>query len=138
MKNIIKSFLLWKSKRVIKNDCTDELKRILSGDSDFNTVETYKSIRTNIMFSMPKKDKGKVIVITSSSPGEGKTTTCINLAITFAQTGAKVILVDCDLRKSRIHRYLGVNRSDGVSNVICNYTDIDQAIKKMCERTLTA
>ncbi len=136
MKNMMKNFLLWKSKRVNTNNQTDEMKRIISNDSDFNTVETYKSIRTNIMFSMPKKDKGKVIAITSSSPGEGKTTTCINLAITFAQTGAKVILVDCDLRKSRIHRYLGIQRDDGVSNVVCNYTDIDKAIKKNVRENL--
>lgn len=136
MKNMMKNFLLWKSKRVNTNNQTDEMKRIISNDSDFNTVETYKSIRTNIMFSMPKKDKGKVIAITSSSPGEGKTTTCINLAITFAQTGAKVILVDCDLRKSRIHRYLGIQRDDGVSNVICNYTEIDKAIKKNVRENL--
>ena len=136
MKNMMKNFLLWKSKRVNTNNQTDEMKRIISNDSDFNTVETYKSIRTNIMFSMPKKDKGKVIAITSSSPGEGKTTTCINLAITFAQTGAKGILVDCDLRKSRIHRYLGIQRDDGVSNVICNYTEIDKAIKKNVRENL--
>lgn len=132
----MKSFLLWKSKRINTNDRADEMKRILSNDSDFNTVETYKSIRTNLMFSMPKKDKGKVIVVTSSSPGEGKTTTCINLAITFAQTGAKVILVDCDLRKSRVHRYLGIHRDDGISNVVCNYTDIDQAIKRNVRENL--
>lgn len=136
MKNMMKNFLLWKSKRINTNNQTDEMKRIISNDSDFNTVETYKSIRTNIMFSMPKKDKGKVIAITSSSPGEGKTTTCINLAITFAQTGAKVILVDCDLRKSRIHRYLGIQRGDGVSNVVCNYTEIDKAIKKNVRENL--
>ena len=84
----------------------DSRKRILNDETDFDTVETYKSIRTNIMFSMPKTDEGKVIVITSSAPGEGKTTTSINLALTFAQMGASVLLVYCDLRKSRIHRYL--------------------------------
>ena len=107
----------------------DETKKILSDDSDFDTVETYKSIRTNIMFSIPKREKGRVIVITSASQGEGKTTTTINLAITFAQIGARVALVDCDLRRSRIHRYLQIERSDGVSNVVCGYTDIKDAVK---------
>ncbi|MBQ7717944.1 MAG: CpsD/CapB family tyrosine-protein kinase [Clostridia bacterium] len=102
---------------------------ILNDKSDFATVETFKTIRTNIMFSIPKSEKGKPIVITSSSPGEGKTTACINLAITFAQMGAKVIILDCDLRKSRVHRYLGVERKDGVSNVLCGFTELDSAIK---------
>ncbi|MCH5187484.1 MAG: CpsD/CapB family tyrosine-protein kinase [Oscillospiraceae bacterium] len=97
--------------------------------SSFETVETYKAIRTNVMFSMPKTDNGKVIVVTSSAPGEGKTTTSINLAITFAQMGAKVMLIDCDLRKSRVHRYLGLERKNGISNVLCGFSNLDKAIK---------
>ncbi len=108
----------------------DETARILNPQSEFTVVENYKLIRTNIMFSMPKTDKGKVIVVTSSTPGEGKTTTATNLAITFAQTGAKVILVDCDLRKSRIHRYLKVEKDNGVTNILCGFTSIEKAVKK--------
>ncbi len=107
-----------------------ELSRILSENTNFNTIETYKSIRTSIMFSMPKTEKGKVIVVTSATPGEGKTTTNINLAITFAQMGAKVIIVDCDLRKARVHKYLGLERTEGVSNVLCGFTALEKAIKK--------
>lgn len=110
-------------------DTLEETKKILNDQTDFDTVETYKSIRTNIMFSMPKKEMGRVIVVTSASPGEGKTTTSINLAITFAQTGAKVIIVDCDLRKSRVHRYLQIDRNIGVTNVVCGYTELSAAIK---------
>lgn len=117
---------------LLKKDRRKEEPRehILNDQSSFNIVETYKTIRTNIMFSVPKTDNGKVIVITSAAPGEGKTTTTINLAISFAQMGAKVMVMDCDLRKSRIHRYLGVERKDGVSNVLCGFTDLDKAIKK--------
>ncbi len=106
----------------------DEAKKILSEKSDFDTLESYKSIRTNIMFSIPKKETGRVIVVTSASPSEGKTTTTINLAITFAQTNSRVILVDCDLRKSRVHRYLQIERGKGVSNVVCGYSNLDEAI----------
>lgn len=114
----------------------DETTRILNPESDFTVVESYKSIRTNIMFSLPKTEKGKVIVITSSTPGEGKTTTATNLAITFAQTGAKVILVDCDLRKSRIHRYLKVEKDNGVTNVLCGFSTIEAAVKKNIKENL--
>jgi len=106
-----------------------DINRVLTDQTDFNTIETYKSIRTNIMFSIPKSDKGKVLVVTSSAPNEGKTTTSINLAITFAQMGAKVIVVDCDLRKARVHKYLGLERMDGVSNVLCGFIELEKAIK---------
>lgn len=114
----------------------DNVKRILNSESDFYTVETYKSIRTNIMFSIPKSETGKVIVVTSSAPGEGKTTTSINLAITFALMGAKVALVDCDLRKARVHRYLQIDRADGVSNVLCGFTTLEKAIHKNVRENL--
>lgn len=113
------------------SDTSESIAHILNDNSDFNTVETYKSIRTNIMFSSPKQqDGGKVFAVSSSSPGEGKTTTCINIAITFAQMGARVIIVDGDLRKSRIHRYLGLPRLSGTSNVLCGYDSLEAAIKK--------
>ena len=67
-------------------------KRILNDESDFSLVENFDKIRTNIIFSMPRVDGCKVIAVTSSVPGEGKTTTTINLAITFAKTGAKVLV----------------------------------------------
>ena len=81
------------------------------------------------MFSITKTENGKIILITSSCPGEWKTTTSINMAITFAHTGEKVILVDCDLRKSRVHRYSQLDRKAGVSNVVCGYTKLDDAIQ---------
>lgn len=113
-----------------------EVQKIISSDTDFDTAETYKSIRTNIMFSMPKTDGGKVIVVTGALPEEGKTTTTVNLAITFAQTGAKTVLVDCDLRKSRVHRYLQIERDRGVTNVVCGFLSLDDAIKKNVRQNL--
>ena len=114
----------------------DEVSRVLNEKSDFETVETYKAIRTSVMFSMPKADKGKVIVVTSSAPGEGKTTTSINLAITFAQMGAKVMLIDCDLRKSRVHRYLEIERKKGITDVLCGFCQLDKAIKRNVRENL--
>ena len=120
-----------------KNDIHEmETGRIISAETDFNTVETYKAIRTNIMFSLPKKEYGKVICVTSSAPGEGKTTTCTNLAITFAQTGAKVALVDCDLRKARMHRYLEIKRDEGVSNILCGFSEIENTLIKNVRENL--
>ena len=78
----------------IKNSDKEKRVNVLSENDNFYTVETYKSIRTNVMFSLPMSDSGKVIPITSSIPDEGKTTTAINLAIVFAQTGERVLLID--------------------------------------------
>ena len=122
-----------KSRRKHKHSKID---RIIGDSTDFDTVESYKSIRTNIMFSAPKCEKGKIIVVTSASPNEGKTTTSINLALIFAQMGVKVLLVDCDLRKPRVHRYLGLRRDEGVSNIICGYTELENAIHKNARENL--
>ena len=126
------------SRRLFKvnRKVADEIRNVINDTTDFDTVETYKSIRTNIMFSAPKQETGKVIVITSALPGEGKTTTAINLAITFAQTGAKILIIDCDLRRSRVHRYLGIERKEGVSNVVCGYAKLEQAIQKDVKENL--
>ena len=109
---------------------------ILNPKSSFDTVETYKSIRTNIMFSIPKSDKGKIIAVCSSAPTEGKSTTSVNLALTFAQTGVKVLLIDCDMRKPQLHHYLNIERGDGVSNILCGFCDINSALRKNVRENL--
>lgn len=102
---------------------------IINSNSEFAVVEAYKSIRTNIMYSMPKTEGAKTIVVTSPAAGEGKTTTCINLAQTFAQVNARVLLLDCDLRKPKVHRYLRLDRKEGLSNVLCGFAGLDTALK---------
>ena len=109
---------------------------IIDDKTSFPVLESYKTARTNIMFSLPKSDKGKIVLVTSSQPGEGKTTTSINLAYVFSQTEAKVVLVDCDLRKPRVHRYIGIDRGVGVSNILCGFVSIDQAIQKNVKGSL--
>lgn len=112
------------------------VQKIITDNTEFYVLETYKAMRTKIMFSMPKTPDGKVIAITSSIPNEGKTTTSINLAITFAKTGAKVLIIDCDMRKSRIHRYLEIERGDGISNILCGFSSIEDTIKKEVRENL--
>jgi capsular exopolysaccharide synthesis family protein len=104
-------------------------RHVIGADTNFDTIETYKSIRTNIMFSLPNTEAGKLIAITSAAPSEGKTTCAINLAITFAQMGAKVVLLDCDLRKARVHRYLEIERQKGISDVLCGFIPLESAIR---------
>lgn len=88
--------------------------------------ESIKTLRTNLQFSSVDEDI-KTILITSSIPGEGKSFISANLAISFAQTDKKVLIVDCDMRKGRQHRIFKLSNSKGLSNLLIddmtNYKD---------------
>ncbi|MBT9139108.1 MAG: putative tyrosine-protein kinase YveL [Syntrophomonadaceae bacterium] len=82
-------------------------------------AEAYKTLRTNIQFSLTDANGGlKVLLITSSGPAEGKSITAANLAITMAQSSQKVLLVDCDLRKPVVHRAFSLMNSKGLTNIL--------------------
>ena len=82
----------------------------VSSDAPFQFVEAYKSLRTNLEF-LSSAGNCKTILITSSVPEEGKTNVAVNLAMTIAASGKRVVLVDCDLRKATISRYLRIPRN---------------------------
>ncbi|MHB9941085.1 capsular biosynthesis protein [Clostridium sporogenes] len=91
--------------------------------------EAYRTLRTNIQFSS-FDEKIIVIFVTSSTPGEGKSTTSANLAITMAQNGAKTILVDCDLRKPNIHKLFNLSNTRGLSNLLIEDNAMDKVIQQ--------
>ncbi len=80
-------------------------------------AEAYRSLRTNIQYSSFDKEY-KTIVVTSSNPGEGKSITAGNLALTLAEGEAKVLLVDCDMRKPSVHKNFRVTNTHGLSDVL--------------------
>ena len=91
---------------------------MVGSDAPFQFTEAYKSLRTNLEFLAATSDC-KTILITSSVPGEGKSNVAVNLAITLADSGKRVVLVDCDMRKSTISRYLHIPRDHiGITNTI--------------------
>ncbi len=80
-------------------------------------AEAYHSLRTNLEFSSPDKPL-RSLVVTSAGADEGKSTTLANLAVTMAQTGKKVILVDCDLRRPSQHEIFNVRNNSGLSDLM--------------------
>ena len=91
-------------------------------------AEAYRTLRTNLIFSQAIQSL-RTIVVTSPSPKDGKTTTAANLAVTFAHQGIRVLLIDCDLRKSRLHTLFGVSREPGLSQLILGQTSIREAVR---------
>ncbi|MCI6691151.1 MAG: CpsD/CapB family tyrosine-protein kinase [Clostridium sp.] len=92
-------------------------------------AESYRTLRTNIQYSSFDKEY-KVIVITSSEHGEGKSTTAGNLALCMAQGDKKVILVDCDLRRPSIHKKFKVSNLAGLSDVIIGKSDLSKVMHR--------
>jgi capsular exopolysaccharide synthesis family protein len=90
-------------------------------------AEACRSIRTNLMFLSAQREI-QLIVVTSPGPQDGKTTAAISLAITMAQAGARVLLVDTDMRKPRIHRSFSVKATKGISTFIVGDSDLSEAI----------
>ncbi len=86
-------------------------------NAPWNYVEAYKSLRTNLSFVSLDKQYRKIL-ITSSIPKEGKSGLAINLGISLAENGSKVLLMDCDLRKPMLHKYMQLPHSKGLTNII--------------------
>ena len=95
-----------------------------------NISEDIRTIRTNLKFTA--NDDAKVLLVTSSVPGEGKSFISSNLAAAFAQTGEKVLLVDADLRLGRVHKIFNQSAAKGFSNMLISGTseDLPEYIKK--------
>lgn len=95
----------------------------------FTVVENYKAIRTSIIYSLSSYDK-KVISVSSAEPFEGKSVTAANIAITLAQGGNKVLLIDADLRNPVQHEIFRISEKKGLANALTNISDLDRCIKK--------
>lgn len=108
-----------------------KLQIVASPDAPFAYVEAYKSLRTNLKF-IANTSGARSFVITSAVPEESKSNSAINLAITLAMDGQNVILVDCDLRKPVLHKYMKSARGrKGLTNVLAGEAELESCITKL-------
>ncbi len=102
----------------------------------FLSNEAYKRLRTNLIYSFAGSEKCKILGLTSTLSGEGKTTTSLNLAHSIAQTGKLVLIIECDLRKPKFSQRLSMKRSPGLADLLVgeinNLQEIIQNYEKGC------
>lgn len=121
--------LINKKKTDTDRSYTAQRRLILNSKSNFYIQEAYNTLRTNIRFVLPG-DGCKSLCLTSGLASEGKSTTILNLAISFAETGSKVLLIDADMRRPSLGRLLIEKASPGLSDVLAGMTDIEDCVRK--------
>lgn len=92
-------------------------------------AEAYRHLRTSLLLSSAGQPP-KTILVTSSQPSEGKTTTAVNTAVMLAQTGAEVLILDCDLRRPRVHAHFGLPNTRGVTNYLSGEANVSSLIQE--------
>ena len=102
---------------------------IMARDQLSLTAESYRTIRTALLLAKAEHPP-KVILLTSPSPGEGKTLTTVNLGIALAQSGQSVAVIDADLRKGRCHKLVNVSNESGLANVLAGQIALRSALRQ--------
>ena len=118
------------------SDLNAERRFMLGPRMSFEAAEAYKLLRTNVMFSFSDDAEdgeklGRIVGVTSSFHGEGKSVTSINMAYTMAETGQRVLLVEGDMRKPTLAKRLDFNPSPGLSNLLIGLQNVNEAIQKL-------
>jgi len=98
-------------------------------------AEAFRALRTSVLLSRPEGGH-QVLLVTSSNPGEGKTSTAVNLALALAQSGGDVLLIDCDFREPRVARNLALTNQRGLSDVLLRRLDLKDAMVRLASPEL--
>jgi len=103
---------------------------LISNGAPANFAESFRGLRTNLLFSSAEGQGGRTIVVTSTAPGEGKTAVATNLSVSLAQAGTRVLLVDADMRKPRVHTVFQQAQQPGLSNVLVGDAKAADSVRK--------
>ena len=121
----------------VTSDTTASKKHVLSRmPSRSPMAEAFRQIRTNLQFTYVSH-ASRTILITSAIPGEGKTSTAINLAITMAQAGQSVVIVDADLRQPKVGEYLGLEQGSGLTTALIGKARLDDLLQPYGQNELS-
>ena len=116
---------------VVPADRRAHRRQLAGGADDDRRAEAYRQLRTGLQFAMAADASGRVLVVTSAGKAEGKTATAANLAVTMARAGARVALVDADLRKPSLAQMFGRVHDQGLTNVLLGQSplgDVEQTV----------
>jgi capsular exopolysaccharide synthesis family protein len=105
-----------------------EARLVMMEDALSPTAEAYRILQSSLAF-LEVGSSAKVLLLTSATPGEGKSTTAANLAIAFAEAGVRTALVDADLRHPRLHKFFKVDNRSGLSDILTGRATFDQVIR---------
>lgn len=125
----IQCFKKSKDKKNSNNSTDLKSSLILEKNTPFYINESYKAMRNNIVFALSTSEK-KIFAVTSAEPGDGKSTTSANIAITLAQASYKVLLIDADMRKPIQHKFFKIKNQNGLSSVIGKMKTLNESIHK--------
>jgi capsular exopolysaccharide synthesis family protein len=120
---------------VVPYDALAGKQPLITADQFGGRAEAFRTLRTNLQFA-DVDEPPRVITITSALPAEGKTTTACNIALTLAQSGARVVLVEGDLRKPAVGKYLGISNAAGLTNVLAGQHELRDVIVSYQRDTL--
>jgi succinoglycan biosynthesis transport protein ExoP len=109
---------------------------LMNGDTEAPWAEVYRKLRTIVMLSRPGKTP-KTILVTSSVPAEGKTTTAVNIATVLAQTGANVLIIDADMRQPTLHRIFDLNNERGLSTLLADKLTVTETLSLIHQDEVT-
>tara|TARA_Y100000768_G_scaffold62549_3_gene42762 strand:+ start:323 stop:2659 length:2337 start_codon:yes stop_codon:yes gene_type:complete len=120
---IVKKGSIFNFDKKNKNASTNMQRRLITREDPRSPVsESYRSLRTSLLYTDVDKQT-KSILVSSAGPGEGKTTTVANMAITYANLGKKTLLIDTDLRRPVVHKVLELNKEPGITDYLAGYKD---------------